>query len=224
MNKPIQNIIARLFKQKFPLIRQYDLIDCGPAALLSILKYYGGDANLVHMRDLCKVDVNGTTMLDLVNAAKAVGFKAYGATGEYEDLMKETMPCIAHVVVENSLNHFIVIYKINSKSVLVGDPGEGKYRLKREDFIKIWKQKAVILLKPEVALCDHFTPGWITWITGYVRKYRVWAYQTIFLGIGYTALGLLTALFVQWLIDRFIPGRDLSKIIYTSIPHLISNK
>ncbi|NOZ62530.1 MAG: hypothetical protein GXO74_12730, partial [Calditrichaeota bacterium] len=34
------------FLKKYPVIRQYDQIDCGPAALLSVLKYYGGDASL----------------------------------------------------------------------------------------------------------------------------------------------------------------------------------
>ena len=160
----------KFFKAKYPITPQYDQVDCGPAALLSILKYYGGDASLVYLRELCQVDVEGTTMLELVNAAKSLGFDANGATGEYEDLMKEDMPCIAHVILETGLNHFIVIWEIDSKGVLVGDPGRGKYKLSKEEFIDIWKQKAVILLKPKDNLYTSTSSSWFSWIIAYVKK------------------------------------------------------
>ena len=203
--------------RKHPIIRQYDQFDCGPAALLSILKYYGGNASLVYMRGLCQADGKGSSMLDLINAAKTLGFDACGATGVYEDLMKENMPCIAHVISKPGLNHFIVIYKINSKELTVGDPGKGRYKIKREEFIEIWRQKAVVLLKPEAELYNYTPPSWLDWIIGYLKTYESWVYQTLFLGMIYTTLGLLTAVFVHWLIDRFIPERDFNKIIYTGL-------
>jgi len=216
-NVHFKQIARKLFKRKYPVILQYDQIDCGPAALLSVLRYYGGDATLVYLRELCKVNVQGTTMLEMVNAAKSLGFEASGATGEYEDLMQEKMPCIAHVILETGLNHFIVIYKIDSKRVLIGDPGKGKYRLSKEEFINIWKQKAVILLKPKENLYTSTSPSWLSWITGYLKKQESWVTQTLFLGIIYTTLGLLTAVFVRWLIDRFIPEKNHIKIIYTGL-------
>lgn len=57
-------------------------------------------------------------MLDLVNAAKKIGFDAFGASGEYEDLIKEHLPCIAHVIIDNQPQHFIVIYESNLKRLL----------------------------------------------------------------------------------------------------------
>jgi len=110
---------------KYPIVKQYDQVDCAPASLLSILKYYGGDSTLPHLRELCKTNVRGST----VNAAKEVGFEAFGASGEYEDLIKEKMPCIAHVVIDGVLQHFVIVYGIDSKGILVGDPGNGLYKL-----------------------------------------------------------------------------------------------
>lgn len=207
----------KLLHAKYPVVRQYDQIDCGPAALLSVLKYYGGDASIVYTRELCQTDIKGSTMLDLVRAAKTLGLDASGATGEYEELMKESMPCIAHVVLEDGLQHFMVLYKIDSKGVIVGDPGKGLTRLSKDQFIEIWQQKAVILLKPKTDLYNYKPPGWVEWIVGYLKKQQAWIYQTLFLGIVYTILGLLTAIFVQWIIDRFIPEGDYGKIIYTGI-------
>ena len=85
-------------RRKHPIVRQYDQIDCGPAALLSVLKFWGGDSSIVHVRELANTDAGGTNMAGLVQAAEALGLQAYGATGESEDLMKEKMPCIAHVM------------------------------------------------------------------------------------------------------------------------------
>ena len=113
------HISKRVLNSKYPVVRQYDQIDCGPAALLSVLKFWGGNSGLVHVRELANTDAQGSNMLGLVNAAKELGFEAVGASGDYEDLMKETMPCIAHVILENQLQHFVVIYKIDTKHVLI---------------------------------------------------------------------------------------------------------
>lgn len=207
--------IKRIFKVKYPLVKQYDQKDCGPAALLSILKYYNGNSNLPYLRELCNTNLQGSTMLDLVNAATTLGFKAFGASGKYKDLMKEKMPCIAHVVLDEKLNHFLVIYKIKAEKVYVADPGKGKYWISKEEFLKIWKSKAVVLLETEKELYKKETPHWYNWVYSYIRKEETWVYQSLFLGIIYTVIGLATALFVQLLLDKFIPQKDYTKIIYS---------
>ena len=126
--------IKNLYNKKYPLVKQYDKKDCGPAALLSVLKYYGGDSSLPYMRELCQTSRQGSSMLDILNAAKSFGFDARGATGEYRDLQQEKLPCIAHVIIEEKLNHFIVIYKIRGSKSYVADPGKGKYWLTEKDF------------------------------------------------------------------------------------------
>ncbi len=205
------------FWEKYPVIKQYDQVDCGAACLLSILKFYKGNTSLVHLREMMNTSVNGSTMLDLVNSAKEIGFNAFGASGEYEDLMKEQLPCIAHVVIDNQLQHFVVVYKINTKEVLIGDPGKGLYKLNKNQFLEIWKSKAVVLLKPEKELLDEKTITWFNWIMQYIKKDNIWIIQSIFLGIIYTILGLLTSIFIQKLIDKYIPEKNTTWIYYTGI-------
>jgi ABC-type bacteriocin/lantibiotic exporter with double-glycine peptidase domain len=209
-----QKILLKKFR--YPVVIQYDQIDCGPAALLSVLRYCGGNSNIVTIRELCNTTVNGCTMLDIVKAAKQIGFDAYGANGEYEDLQKEQMPCIAHVVIDN-LQHFIVIFKMFDNYLLVSDPGKGLLKLKKEEFLKIWQTKSVVLLKPKEKLLNIKTPKWCSWIYDYVKKEESWVYQSIFLGIVYTIIGLLVAQFIQLIIDKFIPGLEYEKIIYSGI-------
>lgn len=63
-------LFKNLFSAKYGLIKQYDQVDRGPASLHSVLKFYGGNSSLVHLRELTNTSVNGSTMLDVVNAAR----------------------------------------------------------------------------------------------------------------------------------------------------------
>ena len=206
--------LFRREKKKFPLVRQYDQADCGPAALLSVLKYYGGDDHLIHVRELCQTTSDGTTMLDLVFAAAKLGFKAKAVRGNYEVLMREKKPCIVHVLYEDRRNHYLIVYKLNESTLLLGDPGKGLTKLKRKDFEKIWTSKAIIFLKPDKELNNKVTIHWFHWILSYFRQESDWSNQSIFLGIIYTLLGLITAVLIQQLIDDLIPSKNISKIGY----------
>ena len=52
------SLVSRFVKPKYPIIRQYDQIDCGPAALLSVLKYYGGNICTRALPGGCQRDHN----------------------------------------------------------------------------------------------------------------------------------------------------------------------
>ena len=206
-----------LFKKKYPLVRQYDQADCGPACLLSVLKYYGGNDNLVHVRELCQTTSDGTSMLDLVFAAKDLGMKAEGGRGNYQALMNEKLPCIAHVTMDNGRTHFVIIYKISESNLLLGDPGRGLYKLKREDFERIWNSNAVILISPGRLLYNKKQIHWTQWIYSFIKQESLWINQSVFLGIIYTILGLVTAVLIQRLIDEFIPSKNIKNIRYFGV-------
>ena len=207
-------MIFKPYKKKFPLVRQYDQTDCGPAALLSVLKYYGGNDSLVHVRELCRTTGEGTTMFDLVYASDKLGFEVNGVKGDYEALLAEEMPCIAHVLLEDRQTHYMVIYKINEKSLLLGDPGKGLITLKRKDFEAMWTSRAVMLLKPTKMLYNKVPIHWLSWIFSYFKQESIWINQSVFFGIVYTVFGLTTAILIQLLIDDLIPSKDLFKIGY----------
>ena len=206
-----------LISRRYPLVKQYDQIDCAPAALLSILKFYGGRDNIVHVRELCNTTATGSSMLGLANAAEKLGFTAMGVTGTYEDLLKEKMPCIAHVINDNGLQHFIVVYKVEEDRVLIGDPGTGVRKISKEEFLSWWRKKCILLLKPKEKIFQGENPQWYNWIFGYLKQERIWIYQSLFLGLVYTILGLLFSYFIHLLIDRFIPSGDISKITYSAV-------
>lgn len=197
---------------RYPVVRQYDRVDCGPACLLSVLRFHGGDAGLAPVRTLAGTDASGTSLLGLHEAARTLGFDARGATGDYESLRGVTLPCIAHVVLETG-PHYVVIYEVGEHGLRVADPARGLVRMTRSEFEGIWMQGAVLLLDPGPELHSAPPPHWFPWVLHHCRAAQGWLVQSLFLGIVYTALGLVTAFVVQRLVDDFIPRGYGSRII-----------
>jgi len=207
----------RLRLTKYPLVRQYDRLDCGPAALLSVLRFHGGDAGLAQIRAWCNTDLNGTTILDLVRAGQRLGFQARGVCGSFADLRQQPLPCIAHVVLADGWNHFLVIYKIEKERLYVGDPAKGRSYLSRIEFEALWARRCVILLQPNGRLLQQCSGSWIAWLAGYLRRQSAWLMQIVFSGFLHTALGLGTLLIIQTLIDRLIPLADFRNLFFLAL-------
>ncbi|HTX99893.1 MAG TPA: peptidase domain-containing ABC transporter [Bacteroidota bacterium] len=202
--------------RRFPLVRQYEIADCGPAALLSALRALGGDAPFAHVRRLCGTDSSGSTMYDLLVAAQALGLNARGATGDYSALLKEHMPCIAHVITDGLLPHFVVLFRVRAKSVLVGDPGKGLLRISRDEFLAMWKSKVVLLLDPANPATMPPGESLSAWLASHMRGNGPWMTQTVFLGIMTTLLGLFSASSIQIVLDHLIPEKRLSAVVLAS--------
>ena len=199
------------------LVKQYDRKDCGPAALLSVVRYYGGDTTLADIRNRCYTSSRGTTMYDIVETAKEIGFRARGMIGSYENLMKIKLPCIVHWILADGFQHFVVIYRVNSKRIEVGDPGKGIVSLSRTKFDTLWQTKALIVLNPGYNLVNKKVTSLYTWLLKIIYRERVWIYQILFLGFIYTGIGLLTAAYIRQLIDRFIPSINQAVILWSAL-------
>ena len=123
--------------KKIPVVKQRDFKDCGPCAILSILEYYHGYVPLEKIRLDCYTSISGTTAYHMVNALKKYGFDAYGVTIDEKSFNdKIVLPIIAHLTLENGLNHFVVVYEITPKIIKVMDPYKGIVKMTKEDFYK----------------------------------------------------------------------------------------
>lgn len=132
---------------KIEAVKQRDLKDCGACCMECLLKYFGGYVPLEKIRDDTCTGVNGTTAFHIIKALCSYGFDAMGVKAN--DLQDENiyLPAIAHVVLKNGLQHFVVIYKITTKTVYLMDPAKGKVKMTIEDFEKIW-DNILILATP----------------------------------------------------------------------------
>lgn len=120
---------------RYPIFRQYDSKDCGPACLRMISEYYGKSFSLEYLKKLCESKKTGTSLLGISDAAETIGFKTIGVKLTIKQLCASNLPCI----ISWNQNHFVVVYRIKNNKVWVGDPAAGcvlKYSL--DSFSKSW--------------------------------------------------------------------------------------
>ncbi len=121
----------------FPCDRQLDLMDCGPACLKMIAKFYGKYYSLQYLREKCGITREGVSMLDLSHGAENIGLRSLSLKCTMEDLIiKVPLPAIVHW--DNS--HYIVVHKTNTStgSIYVADPAKGHIKYSRKEFAKRW--------------------------------------------------------------------------------------
>jgi ATP-binding cassette subfamily B protein len=124
--------------RQYAFVRQDDQSDCGAVALATIARHYRIPVELQQRRDLAGTDRGGTNLLGLVQAAEALGFSARGVKGPYEALAKVPLPAIAHVQDEPGLGHFVVLYRVTARGVVLADQACGIRTQSRAEFCRRW--------------------------------------------------------------------------------------
>lgn len=133
----------------YKCVRQDNLKDCGVSALLSIIQYYHGDMSKEELLVLTNTTKSGVDLFSLQEAARKIGFDSAGVKANFDDIGKEHLPCIAHVIIKKKYKHFIVIFEINTrgKYLIIGDPTSGIKKVSFSYFNEI-STKYFLLLKP----------------------------------------------------------------------------
>lgn len=121
----------------FPSYLQPDSMDCGPACLRIISKFYGKNYSMLTLRDRCYMSREGVSLLDLSDAAESLGFRTTGISTTWEVFRDEVpLPCIVYW---NS-KHYVVVYKIRKRRgkwwVYVSDPAVGLLKYDEEKFLR----------------------------------------------------------------------------------------
>ena len=136
---------------KYYCVKQHDVTDCGAACIATISKQYGLNLPISRIRETAGTDKQGTSAYGIIKAAEQLGFSAKGVKGDPEAFYSGfPLPAIAHVVLEGSLLHYVVIHKITKKQILIADPGKGLVKYTPEEFFKVWSG-VLIMLVPTVS-------------------------------------------------------------------------
>ena len=183
-------------------VKQHDIKDCGAACLASIGNYYKIQIPIARIRQLASTDLRGTTILGLRQAAEKMGFKSKGIRGKWEVMTEMPLPAIAHLHLKNGLQHYVVIYQVNSRHVKVMDPVTGEMEKYTQDrWMDIWTG-VVLLAIPG----DAFKP----FSAGTTPLFRLWKlmepHRTIWIqailgALLYTLLGLGMSIYIQKITD-----------------------
>lgn len=72
----------------FPHYKQLDKMDCGPACLRMIAKFYGKNYSLQTLREHSYISREGVSLMGLSDAAESIGFRTTGLRITLEQLEK----------------------------------------------------------------------------------------------------------------------------------------
>lgn len=205
------------------VVLQDGIKDCGVCCLLSIIKHYGGNVSKEYLRDLTNTTKNGVTAYNIIETAKKLGFDSYALCGDLEEIDANNLPVIAHVIINKSYKHFIVIYKIDflNEKVLVMNPAKGKEILSFSEF-KLESSSNYIFLKPIKKLPTFQEKKIIkNTIIKYILKNKQLLIYLIILTIFFFILNLLSAFHFKYLLDYVINYNISKNALLISITVLI---
>lgn len=227
--------------KSFPTYTQFDSMDCGPACLKMIAKYYGKTFTLKTIRERSFITREGVSMLGISDAAESIGFRTLGVRLNWEQLVDDTrLPCIAHW----RKNHFVVIYKISKKKSLifprkdtevvfyVADPASGLVKYTSNEIKNAWISTKkdgegkghCLLLEPtpefyhmEDEKTDRKNIGYLL---QYLKPYKSLIIQLLLSFVVTSVLQLVLPFLTQSIIDKGVNYKDVSFLTLVLVAQL----
>ncbi len=198
---------GRLTK-RYPYYAQQSASDCGSACMVMIANYWGKHFSVNRLRDMTNVNRSGASLRALAAAAESLGFATRPVKASLDKLAEQSLPAIAHW----EGKHFIVVYEITKKRVIVADPALGQRTLTKSEFNTGWTGYA-LLLQPTYLLKDAKAESTGFWKFFELVKphYRV-LIEVFLASVLMQLFGLVTPIFTQLLLDRVLVQRSVATL------------
>lgn len=126
MKEKVQKAGASFFA---PEVIQSSAMDCGPAALKSMLEGWGIPVSYGRLREACQTAVDGTSIDTLEEVLNQLGLEAEQIMIPPDHLLlpvAQALPALLVVRLASGLTHFIVVWKRLGPFVQVMDPASGR--------------------------------------------------------------------------------------------------
>ena len=123
---------------RYTYVRQHDTTDCAAACLAMVCLHYKKEITITRLRDMMGTDLKGTNLVGLQKAANELGFTTAAVRVDRENFLSDfSLPCIAQVITDQGLAHFVVVFK---KTTIVDEGDRRKHMLKEAERAKSDKE------------------------------------------------------------------------------------
>lgn len=212
--------------KRFPIIHQYDTMQCGIACLQMVCKYFGREYTLESLSHICFATTEGVSLLGLNDTANVLGLHTICLRAENSIFTKAPLPCILHW----DQNHFVVLYKVHKgMTFYVADPGKGLVKYNLEEFKSHWistrsngEEKGIAMfLEPTPTFYSrkedgkgekNKNPRSFRFLFGYVKKYKRYFGQVVLGMVVGSLLQLVLPFLTQSIVDVGIKNQNIGFI------------
>ncbi len=203
-------------------------MDCGPSCLKMVCKYHGKDVEIEFLRNHSYITKNGASFAGLSHAAERVGMNSLAVCLDYESLVHDVpVPCIAHW----NQKHFVTVYEVNKKGVVVADPMLGLITYSHQEFREGWlferpsHEGHLLLLEttPDFYEIDHVLrkTNFLGFLWPYVREHKRELLQ-LAIGLLFSSLlQLILPFLTQAVVDYGINYSDLDFVYLILIAQVV---
>lgn len=203
---------------KYYCVKQHDITDCGAACLATISKQYGLNLSISKIREVAGTDKQGTNAYGMIKAAEQLGFSAKGVKGNQEAFFTEfPLPAIAHVVVDGSLLHYVVIHKITKKQIIIADPAKGIVKYAPEEFFKIWTGVLILLVPTSKFQKGNENKGVLSRFFSLMFPQKRLLLNIFLSSLIITVFGILASFYFRFIMDDIVPNSLRKTLITLSI-------
>lgn len=192
---------------RYNFVKQHDTTDCAAACLAMICLYYKKETTIAKLRDIMGTDLRGTNLIGLVKCAEKLEFDSKAVRVDREGFFsKYTKPCIANVITKEGISHFVVIYKVTPKSVVIGDPARHIIKEDPEEFLKRFTGIIVVLKPKNEFVANKIETQNTFWrFVNLMRPQKNLFIFSILASLIITILGIVSSLFNKIIMDEILP-------------------
>jgi len=122
-----------------PEVVQTSAMDCGPAALKSVLEGFGIPASYGRLREACQTDVDGTSIDTVEELARELGLDAEQVLVPPEHLAdagSDLLPAVLVTTLPSGSAHFVVAWRRSGRRVQVMDPAGGRRWPRADELVR----------------------------------------------------------------------------------------
>lgn len=192
-------------RRQLPVVLQTEAAECGLACLTMVLQHHGASTDLAALRTRHAVALTGMTLATLTDIAQREQLGTRGLRLELDELPQLRLPAILHW----DLNHFVVLRSVGHGHIVVHDPAFGERRLSLTEASKHFTGVALeVWPNPGFAPREEKTRVRLSQLIGQVSGFWPSLGQVLMLSLALEVFGLVSPLFMQWVLDHVVVSRD----------------
>lgn len=189
-------------RKRTPTVLQMEAVECGAAALGTILAYYGRRVPLEELRSACGVSRDGSRASSVVKAARSYGMTAKGFRKEPAALREMPLP----LIVFWNFNHFVVVEGFGPGKAYLNDPATGPRVVSEDEFDQSFTGVTLVMEPGPEFKKGGVNPSLLGSLVRRLAGTLPAVSYVLLAGLVVVALGMVIPTFTRVFVDKVLVG------------------